>query len=123
MKVSKKAIKKWTAALRSNKYQQTINHLQDADGYCCLGVACELFIKPELVQPKGDGYIYGGMPDDQENAPKWLKAIADDFNNKTYAELQALNDKGLIDNHTRLEPFTFEEIADLLEAVYIHEVL
>lgn len=39
---------KWVAALRSGEYQQTtgvlteVNGLDDALGYCCLGVLCEL---------------------------------------------------------------------------------
>ena len=35
--------KKWIAALRSGKYRQTRGRLNDADGFCCLGVACDVF--------------------------------------------------------------------------------
>ena len=31
---------KWVAALRSGEYAQTKQHLQDKNGYCCLGVLC-----------------------------------------------------------------------------------
>jgi len=34
--------KEWVAALRSGRYPQTSNALRDVDGYCCLGVACEI---------------------------------------------------------------------------------
>jgi hypothetical protein len=34
--------KAWIAALRSNDYQQTKHALKTEDGYCCLGVACEI---------------------------------------------------------------------------------
>lgn len=30
------------AALRSGKYQQSRNTLKDDEGFCCLGVACEI---------------------------------------------------------------------------------
>lgn len=38
-------IRKWVDALRSGKYTQTTNHLHDKVGFCCLGVACDLYAK------------------------------------------------------------------------------
>ena len=35
--------KKWVEALRSGDYKQTRGKLRDADGFCCLGVACDLY--------------------------------------------------------------------------------
>jgi hypothetical protein len=35
-------IEKWIAALRSGKYKQARGIMKNADGFCCLGVACEL---------------------------------------------------------------------------------
>lgn len=32
----------WLAALRSGKYPQTRDSLQDATGFCCLGVLCDI---------------------------------------------------------------------------------
>lgn len=34
---------KWIAALRSGDYQQTQETLRDSKGFCCLGVACDVF--------------------------------------------------------------------------------
>ena len=34
--------RRWVAALRSGKYKQTISHLYDRGGFCCLGVMCAL---------------------------------------------------------------------------------
>ena len=34
--------RRWVAALRSGKYKQTISHLYDGGGFCCLGVMCAL---------------------------------------------------------------------------------
>ena len=34
--------RKWVAALRSGKYKQTVLHLYDGVGFCCLGVMCAL---------------------------------------------------------------------------------
>ena len=33
---------KWVAALRSGEYPQTTGSLRDEEGYCCLGVLCDL---------------------------------------------------------------------------------
>lgn len=35
--------KKWLAALRSDKFTQARGKLRVEDGFCCLGVACELY--------------------------------------------------------------------------------
>ena len=36
---------KWVTALRSGKYKQTKHHLADDNGFCCLGVACEVYTR------------------------------------------------------------------------------
>lgn len=33
----------WTNALESNTYAQTKNYLHTDDGFCCLGVLCDLY--------------------------------------------------------------------------------
>lgn len=35
-------IQDWIDALLSGKYSQTKNRLRDSDGFCCLGVACDV---------------------------------------------------------------------------------
>lgn len=113
-RIPKKSIEKWVQALRSGEYEQGINQLQSRYGYCCLGVACDVFISESKQELNVFGKIKGGFPDDQTNAPLWLKKINDDFYNKTGYELSVIND---------IKGFTFNEIADLLEAVYLLEVL
>jgi hypothetical protein len=41
---NKERLALWTDALRSDKYEQTTSKLKDPDGYCCLGVACEVAV-------------------------------------------------------------------------------
>lgn len=36
---------KWVAALRSGEYQQGNNSLRSNQGFCCLGVLCDLYAK------------------------------------------------------------------------------
>jgi hypothetical protein len=45
--VKKHVAKKWVAALRSGKYDQTRRVLSNSEGYCCLGVLCD--IAPKAV--------------------------------------------------------------------------
>jgi len=35
----------WVEALNSGKYKQSKNHLKTDDGYCCLGVLCDVYAK------------------------------------------------------------------------------
>ena len=37
------ARKLWINALRSGRFKQTVGYLKTSEGYCCLGVACELY--------------------------------------------------------------------------------
>ena len=37
--------RKWVAALRSGKYKQIKRRLRDKKGFCCLGVACDVYMK------------------------------------------------------------------------------
>lgn len=128
MKVSKKNIQTWVKALRSGKYMQGQSKLQVNAGFCCLGVACKLFI-PEKYQSFSEhspGMLYGCVPSDQDHSPEWLDGINDDFEKKTGAQLTRLNDGIPVRSDTgTLEnmELDFNEIADLLEAVYILEVL
>lgn len=40
--------KLWVEALRSGEYKQTSGELRDSDGFCCLGVLCDIYKKEEL---------------------------------------------------------------------------
>lgn len=114
MEINKKYIQKWVKALRSGKYKQTKRALQDSSGFCCLGVACKVFIPTKKIVKKENGTMMGAIPSSQPSAPTWLKRISPDVGNQTGLSLMKLND---------IEKFTFDEIADVLEAVYIHEAL
>jgi len=106
--------KKWIIALRSGEYKQTRWALENDLGFCSLGLACKTLIPEKHLVLNHAEFIFGTCPTRQTNAPKWLKEIDDDFMLKTSKYLTRLNDD---------EKFTFNEIADCLEAVYIHKVL
>jgi hypothetical protein len=110
---TKQQIKKWTRALRSGKYRQCKSVLQSERGFCCLGVACTVFA-PDYLKDYETGLLKGALPQTRYGAPQWLANMNADFYDQTTACLPLLNDTtGL----------SFDEIADCLEAVYIHEVL
>lgn len=37
----------WVEALKSGQYKQTTNYLKTNEGYCCLGVLCEIYAKTQ----------------------------------------------------------------------------
>lgn len=123
MRVAKVTIEEWVKALRSGEFKQGKGALQTPGGFCCLGVACKVFIpegKQRLVIT-GDrcDMLYGGLPTlYQPFAPNWLQNIAEDFSYRTNRDLTVLND-GVVGK----DSYTFDEIADLLEAVYVLKVL
>lgn len=41
-KLTAEQIDEWLAALESGKYAQTTGSLKDHEGYCCLGVLCDV---------------------------------------------------------------------------------
>lgn len=123
-------IRKWVDALRSGKYAQGTEHLrieseypEMQDAYCCLGVACDL---SGLGHFDGESYMgeYGVLPVAvqyflglNERNPEIPYFVANkyapeimatrlSYDNITLAEL---NDKGA----------TFEQIADIIEAVFL----
>lgn len=53
---NKEALLKWVEALESGKYKQTAGSLKKIvngkASHCCLGVACELFMKKQLARAK-----------------------------------------------------------------------
>lgn len=112
---TKEQAQTWANALRSGEYKQTVKQLQDDNGYCCLGVACKLFI-PEQKQQfvENTNILFGLTPNNQPNVPEWLRYLNGIFHRKTDQFLTLLNDK---------EGFTFDEIADIIEMVYVLRVL
>jgi hypothetical protein len=126
MKPKKKDIMTWINALRSGKYKQARKKLQTKNGYCCFGVACELFI-PKNKQHRVRGLLKGFLPCHQDSCPTWLFDIGYTQGHSTSQaiNLATLNDLGDIDRYKEpvTSPLSFEQIADVLQAIYIEEVL
>jgi hypothetical protein len=59
---------KWVNALRSGEYEQSKGYLYSEDGYCCLGVLCDIYCKETnqewtTVNESGDEYIESEITD------------------------------------------------------------
>lgn len=106
----------WIAALESDEYKQTQDNLRDADGFCCLGVLCDLHAKAN------PGYAWRGRDycDEDANLPaavaRWagMKDFCDggvlpegiSLSDEVYgSHLAVLNDRGA----------SFKEIAKIID--------
>jgi hypothetical protein len=113
-------VKEWIKELRSGNWNQTTNNLCNKEGYCCLGIACEikgvLRPSPKAQDIKGmirsDGTFGSGLPEHE-----WFKDnygidlfqkfdFIDYYKDKNQMALSELND---------FAGFTFNQIADVLE--------
>lgn len=109
----------WVADLRSQEYDQTVGRLSDGvGGYCCLGIACEAFIKSggkldKMHCPDEEYPVLYGRRGEGEVCPvevvKWLGLSSDtgQFGDRYLDDsLADRNDKG----------YSFAEIADIIES-------
>ncbi len=110
----------WITALRSGEYKQGHGALQDAIGYCCLGVACVLFGQNLPVHREGlyKGRLKGGTPAGcSGKLPKWLLEVNTHVQEHKIglvrASLVHLNDTA---------KYKFKQIADHLMKVYQAEL-
>ena len=127
MKPNRENTKKWVEALRTGGYAQAQGYLLDSNtaGYCCLGVACDLFLKEEGIKedrfdpdywrkrwPSLDAGLANTLPPE---VAEWLGLASpdkDSLNENPLVggrPLSGINDQG----------GSFEQIADLIEAEYL----
>lgn len=125
---------RWSNELKSNLYKQTTNKLidmgKDGNSYCCLGVACEMYVKEGIghwdtngkswtrIQFPDNQPIHSGIPTtfsiEQFGLP--LNTIHDQFEalfrvdrgygTECHWHFEHLNDKA---------GFTFSQIAELID--------
>jgi len=102
---------KWVSALRSGDYQQGQNYLRTDNGFCCLGVLCDLYIKENNVEwnlaNNGQNYEFQNKESHLPSSVVGWAGVEDSnpYVNGGIGTLSGLNDKG----------FTFNEIAGLIE--------
>lgn len=92
--------KQWVEALRSGKYSQTSGRLRRQDGFCCLGVLCDLMDTTKWIENPLNNWTYG------------------EFESKNYDMLRGdlpITQKLINMNDTGK---TFDQIADYIEENY-----
>jgi hypothetical protein len=90
---------KWIAALRSNEYKQAQGYLHTNEGFCCLGVLCDLYAEEKNMEWKieNDGNIRSFDGKDQvlpQSVSDWSGVRTDIIENPTYWKLVDMNDSG-----------------------------
>jgi len=117
---------KWVAALRSGEYEQTEGVLRNGNGYCCLGVLCDIYSKETGVEwfvpnDYGDCTIHGHDGTLPVEVRLWA-AIPHDVGafvavSKSYDE----GEKTIVDHSLSLTElndswsYNFHQIADVIE--------
>jgi len=129
-KMNTEVKQKWIDALRSGKYDQGSEKLRSVQGYCCLGVLCDLYSQEQDAEWEFRGITetnlqpqdYWYFEDQSEFLPDSVKewaglpvgnpavrvdvTEADDENDWFYTdEIANLNDSG----------YTFNELSNLIE--------
>ena len=102
---------KWLSALRSGDYKQTKSCLHKGDGFCCLGVLCDLYGKENNVEWKlVDAGIYYEFQDKKACPPLSVVEWAGFGSSNPYICSRSLTLGELNDNGS-----TFNEIADIIQ--------
>ena len=112
---------RWLEALRSGEYKQTKENLQNSDGFCCLGVLCDLHAKERGTNwvRKTDGYeLYGETQILPLSVQEWSGLNNDigglvDFEYERYGVMYVKSESLPELNDTWNK--NFNEIADLIE--------
>lgn len=121
--MKKKIADKWIEALHSGEYEQTTGKLHTNEGFCCLGVLCDLAVKegvipkPELLVNSvcGIRQYEGQMSGLPKKVMEWagIGGSLGDFvkakDQSNTMPLYYLNDA---------KDYTFPEIADVIQLTY-----
>lgn len=114
--------KKWIETLETTDFPQGKQSLRSQDGYCCLGIACDLYSK---LSPKGlktDIKEYIDRDDDKE----YFTCYYGECKEEAYLPVEVSNWLGMIDYHIFGDPQfklanlndngkSFKEIAEFLK--------
>ncbi len=111
--------KKWITALTDGSYRQTKGYLKDKDGYCCLGVLCDLSVQDgvgkwhDIVMMGGATYQQFITRTEKSTAllptevMEWA-GMSDSCGSYSKSVLTSLNDSGV----------SFEGIAEVIECEF-----
>ena len=126
MAIQKNVIQRWVQALRSGQYSQCrkVLHNKTTNGYCCLGVLCDLFAQEKHLDAERDVF-YRARDYDQtlpSEVAEWAglesknPMVAYSTERGERISLTRLNDGG---PWLEVAPLDFLKIADLIEAEWL----
>lgn len=110
--MNKEIATRWTAALRSGRYEQGRGLLSANGKFCCLGVLCEIAVDDGIItKEEGDDYVDYGPEGDGLVLPSIVMKWAGMWSGTgarpgTCSALTTLNDE---------EEWTFAQIADCID--------
>jgi hypothetical protein len=132
--MNKENIQKLVNALRSGEYPQAKGALKNEDGFCCLGVACDIYAKEHRLEwEKGNAKGFDSLLLETALPPSqvWLWLGGDnefDYKNPSLEIPPHLQKKAQTCSKAHATTlndncdFTFEEIADCFEYTYLTPV-
>jgi hypothetical protein len=116
-RMKKEMLENWLKALRSGKYKQCSNYLENQGGYCCLGVLqvitdgdVERFNNSPRALPRDEWFLKNGITNLVGNRSNNILTNIEDAREgraADYKSASALNDN---------DKLSFSEIADVMEA-------
>lgn len=111
--MKKSVAMKWAKALRSGKYKQATDQLEDHGAYCCLGVLCLIAEKEGVPVIRTNGALSGFSIDVQEKVSRWAGIRDNGYLYKSKCVNSSFLDSlaGANDSHH----LNFDEIADIVE--------
>lgn len=97
----------WCKALEMGKYLQTTGRLQTRNGFCCLGVACEVAEKHGINVKRDEGILIGGNLLAMPEVFEWLGLQDGRGEMEDGRSLTIMNDS---------ERLSFKEIAEVIRS-------
>ena len=122
---NKERIQLWIDALRSGEYTQIQGALRQPDGYCCLGVACDIYHTVTGLGYWGVGagphrYAFTQFSADlPPQVVQWFGLEASDPKLHLAEPEPPYDREQYITNLNDILGKSFKEIADLIEAKYL----
>lgn len=105
--------KKWVEALRSGEFKQTTQTLQDAGGYCCLGIAAVVYEREtgeSLPRDSRGHFTHAELGSEFDCVRNWLE-LSDSigmYSRKAH--------RTCLVRHNDDDGMNFSEIADIIES-------
>jgi len=116
--INRENIQKWINALRSGEFQWGRSQLRRGDGYCCLGVACEIYRREHPETSWVDDF-FDAVGESRETClptkvSEWLGVIGPDVT--LYLDDGRRTTATYCNDDLKL---SFDEIANAIESTYL----